>query len=91
MNMSRTRPLHTEYADGCGEAGAMPMSYDRGPRGAMPRWPSASENRIGRAGAVRLSLGSGAEGLAEHGHRTHRNTTPPFLQLRKRRPGAALN
>lgn len=40
-----------------------------------------------RAGAVRLSLGSGAEGLAEHGHRTHRNKSPPFLQLRKRRPG----
>ena len=39
------------------------------------------------AGAVRLSLGSGAEGLAEHGHRTHRNKSPPFLQLRKRRPG----
>lgn len=33
----------------------------------MPRWPSALENRIGRAGAVRLSLGSGAEGLAVHG------------------------
>ena len=42
--------LHAEYADGCAEAGAMSMSYDKGPRGAMPRWPSASENRIGARG-----------------------------------------
>ena len=31
------------------------------------RFPAAQGNRIGRAGAVRLSLESGAEGLAEHG------------------------
>ena len=37
---------------------------------------------------VRLSLGRGAGRRAEHGHRTHRNTSPPFLQLGKRRPRA---
>ena len=35
---------------------------------------------------VRLSLGRGAGRRAEHGHRTHRNTSPPFLQLGKCRP-----
>ena len=40
------------------------------------------------AGALVGSLGRGAGRGAEHGHRTHRNTSPPFLQLGKCRPGA---
>ena len=40
------------------------------------------------AGALVGSLGRGAGRRAEHGHRTHRNTSPPFLQLGKCRPGA---
>ena len=52
----------------------------------MPRWPSL-EGKNGIDGpTVRLSLGRGAGRRAEHGHRTHRNTSPPFLQLGKRRP-----
>lgn len=39
------------------------------------------------AGALVGSLGRGAGLRAEHGHRTHRNTSPPFLQLGKCRPG----
>lgn len=40
------------------------------------------------AGALIGSLGRGAGRRAEYGHRTHRNTSPPFLQLGKCRPGA---
>lgn len=40
------------------------------------------------AGALVGSLGRGAGRRAEHGHRTHRNTSSPFLQLGKCRPGA---
>ena len=47
---------------------------------ATPRWPSLEENGIDGP-TVRLSLGRGAGRRAEHGHRTHRNTSPPFLQL----------
>mgnify|MGYP007010211646 CR=1 FL=1 len=54
----------------------------------MPRCPSLKgKNGIGGP-TVRLSLGRGAGRRAEHGHRTHRNTSPPFLQLGKCRPRA---
>ena len=53
----------------------------------MPRCPSLRENGIDGP-TVRLSLGRGAGRRAEHGHRTHRNTSPPFLQLGKCRPRA---
>ena len=51
----------------------------------MPRWPSLKENGIDGP-TVRLSLGRDAGRRAEHGHRTYRNTSPPFLQLGKCRP-----
>ena len=54
----------------------------------MPRCPSLRENGID---GTDRSAESGEEvpgRRAEHGHRTHRNTSPPFLQLGKRRPRA---
>lgn len=48
---------------------------------------SLSQPRGKRNRRTDRSAESGKRRRAEHGHRSHRNTSPPFPQLGKRRPG----
>ncbi len=69
----RSRPDAGAHREGARREGDAPL--------AQPRRKNGIDGPT-----VRLSLGRGAGRRAEHGHRTHRNTSPPFLQLGKRRP-----